>query len=180
MKLKAISLLTSFLLALSMALVGPMAFAGQDAVPNGKLVSQIDYWFVGHLAQLDQDGRLLVWEGTISGDINGEMKWWFEIPSPVTAPIYPSGIEVLFYSARWEIWSDNEMLLAGESAGKTLAPEGVFPGAVDGIWDGHGVVTEAHGRFNPLKGRKVYETGPVIIGDTPPVSFYGTGMFVIY
>ncbi len=102
------------------------------------------------------------------------MKWWFVQPSPVSGNTYMGG-EVVFYVARWEIWAGEELLLAGESAGKTVYPDGA-----DGMWDGHGIVTEASRDFDVLKGRKVYETGPVIVGSDPPVSFSGTGMFLIY
>lgn len=165
---------TSFCLGSIIALAGSVAFAADKAVPNGRLVSQIDYFFVGHLGQLDQEGRLLVWEGSVAGDFEGAMKWWFEIPSPVQGSPFP------FYAARWEIWSDGKLLLAGESAGKTVFPDGLYPNAPDGVWDGHGVVTEASGQFSWLKGRRIYETGPVGVGDTPPVSFFGTGMFLVY
>ncbi len=170
MKTKTVSALTSLLVVLSMTLAGAMALADNNAVPNGRLTSQIDYWFVGHLGVVDDEGRLQVWDGTITGDFTGEVKWWFVAPPP-----NPGSLEVAFYAARWEIWNDGELFLAGDSAGKT-----VFPAGADGIWDGHGVVTEANGRFSPLKGRKVYETGTVIVGLTPPASFTGTGMFVIY
>jgi hypothetical protein len=154
--------------------VDQSAFAGQDALPNGKLTSQIDYWFVGHFGELDDEGRLLVWEATISGDLNGTMKWWFEMPPPVTNSPFS------FYAGRWEIWVDGALVLAGESAGKTVFPDGLVVGGADGVWDGHGVVTEANGAMSPHKGKKTYETGPVVIGDTPPVSFYGTGMLQVY
>jgi len=80
-----------------------------------------------------------------------------------------------YYAAKWEILVDGELVLAGESAGKTVWRDGA-----DGIWDGHGIVMEARGDFSTLKGRKTYETGPVIKGSNPPVSFSGTGMFLIY
>ncbi len=174
MKIKAVCVLTSLVLVLTMTLAGTMTFADDSAVPRGRLASQIDYRFVGHLEQLDDEGRLLVWEGAIDGDITGEMKWWFVNPSPVSDSTYMGG-QVNFYAARWEIWVGEELLLAGESAGKT-----VFPDGADGMWDGHGVVTETSGEFNALDGRKVYETGPVIVGSDPPVSFSGTGLFLIY
>ena len=174
MKIKAVSVLTSLLLVLSMTVAGTTAFAGDNAVPDGRLTSQIDYEFVGHHNIWDEEGRLLVWQGTIEGDIAGEMRWWFEIPSPVIAPPYTGG-RAAFYAARWEIWNAGELLLAGDSAGKT-----VFPDAADGFWDGHGVVTKAGRRFNALKGRKIYETGPVILGLNPPLTYTGTGMFLIY
>jgi hypothetical protein len=174
MKIKAVSVLTSLLFVLSITLAGSTAFAGDIPVPHGVLTSQIDYFFVGHLGQFDDEGRLLVWEGSIEGDFTGEMKWWFVGPPPASGGTYEGG-EVVFYAARWEIWDGESLLLAGESAGKT-----VFPVGADGMWDGHGIVTEARGRFNPLKGRKTNETGPVIAGTNPPVTFFGTGMFVIY
>ncbi len=173
MKIKAVSVLTSLLLMLSMTLAGTMAFADDRAVPNGRLVSQIDYSFVGNLGETDTEGRLLVWEATIEGDFMGEMKWWFE-EAPVEDGVFDAGF-IAFYAARWEIWSAGELLLAGESAGKT-----VFPDDADGIWDGHGVVTEANGKFNPLKGREVSETGTVIWGTDPDPLFTGRGMFLIY
>ncbi len=142
---------------------------------NGKSeLTFIGLNYGGQIEQLDDEGRLLVWEGTIEGDLTGEMKWWFEIPPPVIAPPYTGG-RAAFYAARWEIWNAGELLLAGESAGKTVSPDGA-----DGMWDGHGVVTEASGEFNALDGRKVCETGPVIVGSDPPVSFSGTGLFLIY
>ena len=174
MKFKTVRILTSLLLVLSMTFAGTMTSADDGAVPRGRITGEIDYRFVGHVEQSDDEGRLLVWEGIIEGDFTGEMKWWFVQPSPVSGSTYMGG-EVVFYAARWEIWAGEELLLAGESAGKT-----VFLDGVDGIWDGHGVVTEASRGFNPLKGREVYETGPVIIGDVPPLSYSGTGMFLVY
>jgi len=94
-------------------------------------------------------------------------------PLACASTTYKGG-KVDYYKARWEIWVDEKLVLAGESAGKTVTPD-----QSDGMWDGHGVVTEANGKFARLKGRKVYETGPVIYGSNPPVSLTGTGMFQI-
>jgi hypothetical protein len=138
------------------------------------LTSTINYRFVGHLEQTDDEGRLLVWEATIDGDMQGTLKWWFVTPPPVAETRYANG-RATFYAARWELWNDEEVLLAGESAGKT-----VFGDGGDGTWDGHGRVTVANGRYAPLKGRSVYESGPVILGAEPPMTLSGTGMFLIY
>ena len=110
MKTKAISVLTSLLLVLSMTLVGVTAFADDDDdernVPRGRLVSQIDYDLVGGVPQIDDEGRVLVWVATIEGDFTGEMKWWFVMPSPVEDGVFDAGSSVVkFYAARWEIWS---------------------------------------------------------------------------
>jgi hypothetical protein len=174
MSIKNLSPVTVNSLMLSIALISTVVIADDGDVPNARLIGAIEYTFVGHLEQTDDDGRLLVWEASIAGDIAGEMKWWFVDPAPVSSRTYIGG-KVTFYAARWELWVGEQLALAGESAGKT-----VFPNGSDGMWDGHGVVTEANGEFKELKGRKIFETGPVILGSNPPVSFSGTGMFQIY
>ena len=175
MKNKTASIIASVLMAFCFVYTGPAAFAASDALPEGQLTGQIDYWFVGDQLQFDDQGRLLVWQGTIQGDFNGIVKWWFEFPGPVSSDALYQGGRIAFYAARWEIWTDGTLVLAGESSGKT-----VFADGVDGIWDGNGVVTEASGRHNALKGRKLSETGTVLVGQNPPLSFTGTGLLTIY
>jgi hypothetical protein len=162
---------TSAVLVLSMTLAGAIAFADEsDALLTGAL----DLAYAGNLEKTDDDGRLLVWEGGVGGDFGGTIRWWFIDPSPIVSTTYKGGT-VNYYEARWEIWVDEELVLAGQSAGKTVTPD-----QSDGMWDGHGTVTEAYGKFARFKGRKVYETGPVIYGANPPDSLTGTGMFQIY
>lgn len=170
MKTRISRLMVTLLLVIPVAL----AAAANDDKPGPALASQIEYRFVGHEQQVDDAGRLLVWTATITGDITGTMKWWFEQPAPVADQVYEGG-RVSFYAARWEIFVDDKLILAGFSAGKTVLADGE-----DGIWDGHGVVTDAAGRFGALKGREIYETGPVILGEEPPVTFTGTGLFLVY
>ena len=162
------------LLVLSMILTGAIAFAEDANVPDVLLTGALDLTYAGHLEKTDDDGRLLVWEGSIGGDFGGTIKWWFIDPTPIVSTTHIGGT-VNYYEARWEIWVDEMLVLAGQSAGKTVAPD-----QSDGIWDGHGVVTEAYGKFARFQGRKVYETGPVIYGSNPPLSLTGTGMFQIY
>ena len=165
---------TPVMLVLSIALAGSKVFADDADVSGSLLTGALDLTYVGHLEKTDDDGRLLVWEGSVGGDFAGKIRWWFIDPSTVASASYTGGT-VNYYEARWEIWIGEELVLAGRSAGKTVTPD-----QSDGMWDGHGVVTEAHGRFARLKDRKVYETGPVIYGSNPPVSLTGTGMFQIY
>ena len=159
---------------LASSVVGKVALADAHVAADPLHTSRIDYHFVGHLEQFDDAGRLLVWEANIDGAFAGTMRWWFVNPPPVPTTSFDDG-SLSFYEARWEIWSEGELLLAGESAGKT-----VFRHAADGIWDGNGVVTEARPEFNMLLGNRIYETGPVVAGSNPPVSYAGNGMFVIY
>ena len=174
MRFKTVRKLTSLLLALAISLPATVTFAGEGSSPPEPLASEIAYQFVGHLEEVDDEGRLLVWKATIKGGVTGELTWWFVQPAPVASTPYAGG-RVDYYAARWEIRVDGELLLAGESAGKTVWLDGV-----DGIWDGHGIVTEARADFSSFKGRKTYETGPVIKGSNPPASYSGTGLFLIY
>ena len=180
MKSKATGLLTCLVIGLVMALPGTTVIADDDddsdrAKARGVTASQADYWFVGHLGQTNDEGMPLIWEGVVSGAINGEGKWYFAVVPPVVEdPVF------FFYEAKWEIWKDGKLVLAGESAGKTVFREGVAPGAETGVWDGHGVVTFAKGKYRRFKGLKIYESGPVHMGDVPPVTFYGTGMILFY
>ena len=174
MKTRLIEALACVLFILASSGAGNGVFADTHDLTGKPLTSRIDYRFVGHLEQFDDDARLLVWEATIDGALTGKMKWWFVNPSPAPAAKF-DGVSLSYYSARWEVWSQNELLLAGVSAGKT-----VFPDGADGVWDGHGVVTEARAEFETLEGRRIYETGPVVVGSNPPVSYAGSGMFVIY
>lgn len=169
-----LSISSFVLIALASLGAGRAILADTPAVTGSLHSSRIDYHFVGHLEQFDDAGRLLVWEASIDGAFTGKMKWWFVNPPPVPAATY-AGESLSYYKARWEIWSDDELLVAGESAGKT-----VFRNGGDGVWDGSGVVTEAAPALTSLKGSRIYETGPVIVGSNPPVSYTGTGMFVIH
>jgi len=59
MKIKAVWVFQSLLLVLSLSLAGPVALADEDTVSRKQFTSKIDYRFVGHLEQLDDEGRLL-------------------------------------------------------------------------------------------------------------------------
>ena len=155
---------------LASAMLAMCPLSGADA----PLRSRIDYHFVGHQEQTDDAGRVLVWEANVDGDLNGTLKWWFVSPPPVPEVAY-SGGRISYYAARWELWQNGELALAGESSGKTD-----FRDNMDGLWDGHGRVTEGNGEYESLTGRGMYESGPVLLGTEPPITFAGTGVFVVY
>lgn len=152
------------------ALLAPVLNVNADT----PLRSRIDYHFVAHLEQTDDAGRTLVWEATATGALSGSMKWWFETPPPAPEVSFDGG-RVTYYAARWEYWQNGELAIAGESTGKTDFRDGA-----DGMWDGHGRITEAVGDYAKLAGRAVYESGPVLLGEKPPLTFTGTGIFVIF
>ena len=175
MKYKTGPVLAALLITSTLLLAARDAPAGPWRFQQPQLASQIDYWFVGQNGVVDDQGRLLVWEGTIQGGLNGTVRWWFELPGPVPLDAFYNGGRISFYAARWEVWSDDRLVLAGMSSGKT-----VFADGTDGIWDGHGVVTETSRKYRHWYGRKISETGTVIVGDTPPLSYAGTGLFSVY
>jgi hypothetical protein len=150
-----------------LAVVGACARDAQPDAPH-LLTNTIEYSFVGQREIHDEQGRLLVWEAAVDGEIGGEMRWWFYDPPPLPATEHASA-RITYYRARWEILSDGNALVAGESIGKT-----VFTTDSHGVWDGQGVVTEAQPGFEFLIGSKIYETGPVVVGST------SRGLFVMY
>jgi hypothetical protein len=152
---KLISISTIPVLALTLLLVLGTVLADDAAIkPAPSLKCTIECEYVGHLGEVDPEGRLLVWDGLIHGDIEGRIRWWF-VPQG-GPPNMPGKEKVLFYEARWEILDGEDLLLAGDSAGTTATPA-----EKDGIWRGNGKVTEAYGEFEDWNGRRIYESGAV-------------------
>jgi len=118
--------------------------------PAPSLTGTTKYDFVGHLLQFDAEGRLLCWEGIISGDIEGVMLWWFDMD------YFVSTGQVSYWVDRWEIWDGEVLLLAGDEAGTTTAPPGK-----DGVWRGNGIVTDASEEFEDWIGRPMHDGGNV-------------------
>ena len=174
MKPKSVLAPMPLLLLLFMTLSVQTAFSADNAALKGLLTCQIEYWSVVHLDERDDEGWLLAWKATVSGDLTGELRYWFPETPPAPEGAYKDG-GVGYYLARWELWDGEELLLAGESAGKTVIPDGE-----DGIWDGHGTVLKANGDLSSLKGRRIYETGTVLMPSDPDVRSTGSGMFAIY
>lgn len=136
-----------------------------DKKPANALDCTIDYVLARHLGIFDSEGRILAWDGTIHGDLEGRVLWWF-VPGG-GPPNTPDAAHVGFYEARWEVWIGDDLVLAGESAGSTALPPDK-----DGIWRGNGVVTEAGEGFEAWLGRQVKEGGSVVFDQFP---FYGEG-----
>ena len=99
MRFNATRKLMSFLFVFAVSLGGTIACADEGSAPWEPLASEVVYQFVGHLEEVDDQGRLLVWEATINGDVTGELKWWFVQPSPVSSTPYTGG-RVDDYAAR--------------------------------------------------------------------------------
>lgn len=66
---------------LALAFIVALVPAG-TAQAKKPLRGTMELYFQGHLGIFDGEGRLYVWGGTISGDINGEMKFWAVLGTP--------------------------------------------------------------------------------------------------
>jgi hypothetical protein len=126
-----------------------------------------EYDFVGHLGEFDAEGRLLAWKGTISGDIEGVIKWWM-------GPMSATG-QASHYEDRFEIWNaaETELLLAGDEAGTTTVRHGK-----NSNWRTNGTVTEAYGDFEDWLGRKNHAEGNFTWA-APGLPDHGWGTFRI-
>jgi hypothetical protein len=169
---KRISLSSFTVLALVLMLVLGTVLVDHDVVsakkPAPSLTGATEYDYAGHLLEYDPEGRLLVWRGTISGDINGVMLWWMVVP-------YKEVGQTTHYTIRWEIWNFGEtvLLLAGDEAGSTTVRH-----YKNSIWRANGKVTEASGDFTDWIGRQIHDGGDVDWG-IPPVLPSGEGTFRI-
>ena len=76
---KLISISTIPVLAVTLLLVLGTVLADDAKKPAPSLTCTITYDFVGHLGEFDPEGRLLVWDGEIHGDIEGVILWWFDM-----------------------------------------------------------------------------------------------------
>jgi len=156
MKKSILSLLTLALI-LTVALVSMTE--AKKAAP--KLACTIEYWWMPG------------WEGTISGDIEGDAVW----PAGATPPKFVG--QTSHYEGRFEIYNSlGELILAGEGAGSTTIRHGR-----NSVWRSNGTVTDAGVGWEDWIGRHVYQDGhftwqnigtpedPIIIPE------HGTGTF---
>ncbi len=162
--------ITALLFALGLA-AGCSIEAGDQAAAE-VLVADITYTYVGLREETDANGNKLEWQAVATGELGGTFSWWFK-PTPSTDSPYNGG-ELTFYSAFWELRDGDRLVIRGRSAGKTDVHTDS-----DGVWDGHGVVTDAAPEYASLVGRRIYETGTVEYGDDPPATFTGHGMFAV-
>jgi len=58
---------TPVMFVFSMALAGANVFADDANVSGARLTGALDLTYVGHLEKIDDDGRILVWEGASEG-----------------------------------------------------------------------------------------------------------------
>lgn len=155
------------LLFVTACMVFATTAVAKDAAP---LNATTEYAFVGHLGAFDAEGRLLAWEGTTSGDIEGVIRWWMVVPFSITG-------QVTHFEERWEIWDVDQrfLLLEGYNAGTTTNRPGK-----SGVWRSNGIVTYVNPGFPELDewlGRHMHESGEFswfIQGELP---FLGTGIF---
>ena len=118
----------------------------QAKKPAPALRGTTEYTFVGHLEIECEGGGLLVWQGTISGDIEGEIRWCME-PMEVTG-------QASHFVDRVEIWDGDTLLLAGDEAGTTTVRHGK-----NSVWRANGIVTYASEGFEDWIGRHIHEGG---------------------
>ena len=109
-----------------------------------------DYYFVGHLGTFDAEGRLLAWQGTVSGDINGEINWWMYILDKKCPQVTHFADDI------WEILDSEtgDPLLRGDEHGTTTIRHGK-----NSVWRSNGIVTEAYGDLAIWLGRNVHMGG---------------------
>ena len=138
----------ALLLVLGTVLVDDAVIWAKKPAPSLRCTIEYDFRGADDPPTFDAEGRLLCWEGPISGDIEGVIQYWMP-PGTITG-------QVNHFVARWEIWNatKTELLLAGDSAGTTTIRHGK-----NSVWRGNGIVTEASAEFEAWIGRNVHDGG---------------------
>ena len=115
------------------------------------------------------DGFLLGWTGTIEGDINGYIEWWFEAATWTFLTKPDSPAQASHYTHK---------VLIYDEPGGTLILETLENGTTtmaNTTWRANGVVTYADPILFPgWEGRKVHESGSFSIAVLP---WEGTSSF---
>ncbi len=143
-KVKRVSVvLVVFVFILSLVTVGMV----QAKKP---LYCTTDYTFVGHLGIVDDDGRLLAWQGTVNGDINGEIEWWMYILDKKCPQV------THFANDRWMIFDTDtgDLLLKGDEQGTTTIRNGK-----NSNWRSNGIILETNEDLAIWIGRQVHMSG---------------------
>ena len=159
-------------LLLTLALILALVPAGMAKKPAPSLSCTTEYVFRGGEGIFDSEGRLLGWQGTISGDIEGVIQWWMVWPPKFVG-------QTNHFESRFEIWDidpelypdDAILLLAGYDAGTTTSRHGK-----NSVWRANGTVTEAIPEFEDWIGRQVHEEGHFTWA-APGVPDQGDGTF---
>jgi len=96
-----------------------------------------------------------IWNGTISGDINGKMLFWATGPIPAKDLGYPPDFfwRVHFFTEYWEITDEEGDMICGIDAGNT--------GSANWRFRMNGVVTDATGKYEGLVGHQVHMHGEI-------------------
>lgn len=155
------------LLCVFLCLFFAPAIVADDAAP---LNATSEYMFVGYLGVFDTGGRLLAWEGTVSGDIEGVIRWWMVLPFVSTG-------QVTHFEERWEVLdlTGSIKLLEGYNAGTTTNRPGK-----SGVWRSNGIVTYTNPAYPELDrwfGRHMHESGEFLWVIPEALPDYGWGIF---
>jgi hypothetical protein len=154
----------SICLLLALGVIAALVPVGMAAAkkPAPKLEGITEYFLVLDLTdpeKIDAEGRALVWEGTISGDIEGVIQWW--VPWPPSTH-YDDRCVILDEA------KENVLLDVLESGSTTYRDD------KDPIWRTNGVVVDASGKYTAWIGRQTHADGDAKMLEMPPC---GTGTF---
>lgn len=124
------------------------------SVPNAHAAQYRSKMNVSFNPAVFDDPSNPIWEGTITGDINGAMTFWATGPIPAKDLGHPPGFpwQVHFFTERWLITTEDGWI-AGIDRGNT--------GYSNWMFRMNGEVTAAEGIYADLVGHKVHMDGQI-------------------
>jgi hypothetical protein len=174
---RRLTLVLVMLVALSLAVAAP-------ATAKKPLRATTHHDFLGAedipILRVRDNLQLLGWQGTITGDIDGCIEWWFHLESFVDtgqATHYNETVEV-HEGACPEgdpAPAEGDVILAADGSGTTTNRH-----MKNSTWRANGTVTIAEGDYESWLGRNVHESGHFVWDEeSPPNPLAGTSDYRI-
>ncbi len=173
---RRLTLVLVMLVALSLAVAAPAT-----AKKPLRATTEHDFMATHGIVRVVPDNlQLLGWQGTITGDIEGCIEWWFDIDPGIVATGQAS-----HYNTTTEVHegecpenpgpAEGNVILAADGSGTTTVRH-----MKNSIWRANGTVTVAVGdKYENWLGRKVHESGRFWLDDGEPPNLTGTSDFRI-
>jgi hypothetical protein len=151
---RRLTLVLVMLVALSLAVAAPAT-----AKKPFRATTEHDFMATHGIIRVVPVPQVLGWQGTITGDIEGCIEWWFDLDPGMV----PTG-QVTHYNETVEVHAGDCPAVVGPATGDViLAADGSGTTTVrhmrNSIWRANGTVTVAEGEYAGWLGRKVHESG---------------------
>ena len=164
-----------FIALILLLMLVPMSIASAKDKP---LKFETTYSFALGTAPNDDEGRSLIWSGTVSGAFEGDMEWWMHFGGGVDTGKVNHWDDAIWIIYPYDVDGnrDEGVYITGEEWGSTTW----IPGGERANWRANGRVIAPSPGYEYLIGRPIHDGGKVDLGNDFPWSASGSGEFRIH